>query len=83
MAEQKFEKFQTGLEGCTDEELERFERIIMERRGRATAPAAAAPRENTPTPSTSIGMFMPSTIPELMGQENLRTFFNNSELGLV
>ena len=67
MAEQKFETFQNGLEGCTDEELERFERIIMERRGRATAPAIAAPREDVPAPSTSIDMFMPSTIPELRG----------------
>ncbi|CAM9590510.1 unnamed protein product [Ascophyllum nodosum] len=74
MAEQRFENFQTGLERCTDEELERFERIIMERRGRATAPATAAPREDTPAPSMSVDVFMPSTIPELRGRENLGTF---------
>ena len=46
----------------------------MERRGRATVPATAAPRENASTTSTSIGMFMPSSIPELRGRENLGTF---------
>ena len=46
----------------------------MERRGRATAPVTAAPREDAPAPSTSIGMFMPSTIPELRGRQNLGTF---------
>ena len=46
----------------------------MERRGRVTAPAAAASMETAPTPSASIGMFMPSTVPELRGRENLATF---------
>ena len=70
----KIRNFQTELEGCTDEELERFERIIIKRRGRATPPATAAPREDAPSPSTSSGMFMPSTISELRGRENLVTF---------
>ena len=46
----------------------------MERRGRATAPAAAAPMESAPAQSTRIGMFMPSIVPELRGRENLVTF---------
>ena len=74
MAEQRYEKFHNGLEGCTDEELERFGRIIMEKRGRAMAPATAAPREDASSPPTSIGMSMPSTIPELRGRQNLGTF---------
>ena len=69
MAKQRYENLQNGLEGYTDEELERFERTIMERKCRATAPATAAPREDAFAPSMSIGTFMPSTIPELRGQE--------------
>ena len=74
MTEQSFENFQTGLEGCTDEELKRFERIIMKRRGRATAPATAVPREDAPAPSTSIGMFMASTSPKLRGRRKFGNF---------
>ena len=70
-------KFFNELEGRTadfaDEKIARLEQY-MEWRGRATAPASAAPMENAPAPSTSIGMFMPSTIPELRGRENLVTF---------
>ena len=44
----------------------------MERRGRATAPMA--PMETTPALHRSIGMFMPSTVPELRGRNNLPTF---------
>ena len=46
----------------------------MEQRDRATAPAAAEPMENAPDPSKSIGMFMPSTVPELRGRDYLKTF---------
>ena len=46
----------------------------MESRGHVTAPAAAAPMETAPAPSASIGMFMPSNVPELRGRENLATF---------
>ena len=74
MAEQRYEKFQNGLEGYTDEELEWYERGIMERRGLATAPATTAPIEDAPAPSTSICIFVPLTIPELRGGENLGTF---------
>ena len=44
----------------------------MERRGRAAAPTA--PMETAAAPPRSIGMFMPSTVPELRGRENLPTF---------
>ena len=40
--EQRMEFFLNKIEGCTDEDFARFERIIMERRGRATAPAIVA-----------------------------------------
>ena len=76
MAEHKSE-FLNELEGgradFTDEEFARLKEYV-ERRDRATAPATAAPMENAPAPSTSIGMFMPSTVPELRGRENLGTF---------
>ena len=67
MAEPRYEMFENGLEGCTDEELKRSERIIMERRGRVTASATTAPMEDAPARSTSIDMFMPLTIPEFRG----------------
>ena len=41
-SEQRVEIFPNEIEECTDEELARFERIIMERRGRAAALAIAA-----------------------------------------
>ena len=47
---------------------------IWRREARVTASATAAPIEDTPTRSPSIGVFMPSTIPELRGLENLGTF---------
>ena len=37
------ETFRNEIEGCTDEEFERFVRIFMERRDRAAASAIAAP----------------------------------------
>ena len=40
--EQRYENVQNELEGCTDEELETFERMIMERRGGAAAHEVAA-----------------------------------------
>ena len=76
MEEYKSE-FLNELEGrnvnFTEEEFARLKEYV-DRRGRATAPAAAAPMENAPAPSTSISMFMPSTVPELRGRENLATF---------
>ena len=83
MGKQRYEKFQNELEGCTDKELERFERIFMERRGRATASVTMAPIEDAPARSTSIGMFMPSTIPELMGGKKWEHFSEEiSNMGL-
>ena len=76
MEEYKSE-FQNEMDGgradFTDEEFARIKQFV-ERGDRATAPAAAAPMENAPAPSTSIAMFMPSTVPELRGRENLGTF---------
>ena len=74
MAEQRYESFHNGLKGCTDEELERCERTKMERRGRVAVPAAVAPIEDAPARPTSMGMFLPSTIPELRGREKLEIF---------
>ena len=56
---------------------EEFARLALRkeqvgRRDRATAPATAAPMERAP--STRIGMFMPSTVPELRGRENFVAF---------
>ena len=43
----------------------------MERRDRGSAPTDEAPVETTPAPSARIGMFMPSSTPELRGREKL------------
>ena len=70
-------EFLNELEGGSANFTDEFARLkeYVERRGRATAPAtAAAPRENAPAQSTSIGMFMPSAVQELRGRENLGTF---------
>ena len=56
-----------------EEELARLKEYV-DRRDRATAPAAAVPIETAPAPSASIGMFMPSTTLELRGRENLAMF---------
>ena len=76
MAEYKSE-FLNELEGrradFTDEAFARLKEYA-ERRDRATAPVTAAPTENAPAPSTSIGMIMPSTVPELRGRDSLGTF---------
>ena len=67
-----------GRADCTDEELAAIKQFVK-RRDRATAPAA--PMENSPVPSTSIGMFMPSTVPGLRGHENLGTFLKRFRTG--
>ena len=71
---QKFPERAGRMYGCTDEELVRFERIIMERRGRAAAPATVAPIEDAPARPISMGMLMPSTIPALRGREKMGIF---------
>ena len=85
MAEQRSEflnELEGGTANFTGENIARLERY-MEGRGRATAPASAAPIEDAPPRSTSMGMFIPSTIPELRGRENLGTCLKNLKHGLV
>ena len=77
MAEQRSESFFIEFEGgtarLTDEEFARLERF-MERRGRTAAPATAAPIGTAPVQPTNTGMFMPSTLPELRGRNDLGAF---------
>ena len=42
-SKQRLKTILNEIEGCAKEELARFERIIMERRGRAAVPAIVAP----------------------------------------
>ena len=63
---------QPGNQDLSDEEFHIKLVEYMERRGRATAPTA--PMETAPAPPRSIGIFMPSTVPELRGRNNLPTF---------
>ena len=63
---------QRGNEDLSEEEFHLKLGEYMERRGRAAAPTA--PMETAAAPPRSIGMFMPSTVPELRGRENLPTF---------
>ena len=46
----------------------------VERRDPGTASTDEAPVETAPAPSASIGMFMPSSAPELRGRKNLAMF---------
>ena len=45
-----------------------------ERRDPGTAPTDEAPVETAPAPSASIGMFIPSSAPELRGRKHLAMF---------
>ena len=76
-AEQKNEYFLNELDertaNFTDEHFARFERIIK-MRGRASAPAIAAPRAAVPAQHTNTGMLMRSTIHELSGRDDLGIF---------
>ena len=81
MAEQRYKSIQNEFEGCTDREAKRFERIIMERKGRAVMPAIAAPIVTASAQPTSTGMFMHSTMPQLKGRESMGTFLKGSEPG--
>ena len=63
---------QQGNEDLSAEEFHLKLGEYMERRGRAAAPTA--PMETAAAPPRSIGMFMPSTVPELRGRDNLPTF---------
>ena len=76
MAEQRSEilnELEGGTANFTDEEFSRLEGF-MERRGGARALTTAAPKEDAPARSTSMGMLIPSTIPELRSRENLGIF---------
>ena len=74
MTEQRNQSFLSELEqqtaSFTDEEFARF-LYIMERRGRAAAPAIATTIDAASVQPTNAGMFMPSTMPELRGRDNL------------
>ena len=61
-------------ENFSEEEFRTRLREYLKQGDRATAPAAAAPMETAPAPSASIGIFMPSTAPDLRGRENLVIF---------
>ena len=77
MAEFKSEFFHELMgenENFSEEKFRTELREYLEQGERATAPAAAAPVETAPAPSASIGMFMPSTAPELRGRQNLAMF---------
>ena len=63
---------QPGNQDLSDEEFHIKLGEYMEQRGRATAPTA--PIETAPAPPRSIGMFMPSTVSELRGRNNLPNF---------
>ena len=74
MEESRSESLNELVANFSEEKIARLKKYV-ERRDRATAPAAAAPMENAPAPPpTSIGMFMPSIVPELRGRENLAIF---------
>ena len=61
-----------------DELLANFEfarvKEYVERRDPGTAPTDEAPVETAPAPSTRIGMFMPSSAPELRSRKHLAMF---------
>ena len=61
-------------ENFSEEEFRTRLGEYLEQGDRETAPATAAPMQTAPTPSASIGMFMPSTARELRGRENLAIF---------
>ena len=59
-------------ENFSEEEFRARLKEYLEQGDRATAPATTAHMERPP--STKIGIFLPSTVPELRGRENLATF---------
>ena len=63
---------QPGNEDLSGEEFHLKLGEYMERRGRVAAPTT--PMETAAAPPRSIGMFMPSTVPELRGGDILPTF---------
>ena len=65
-----------GSDNLSEDDFRARLKEYMERRGSATAAAAAVPIESAPAPPTRIGMSMPSTVPELRGESGhfLTTF---------
>ena len=79
MAEPRSDSLNELVANFSEEEFARVKEYV-ERRDRATAPADAALVETAPAPSASIGMFMPSTAPELWGRKNLAMFLQTAFL---
>ena len=52
-----------GNENFSEEEFRARLKEYLKEGDRTTMPAVTAPMESAPTPSTRIGMFMPSTVP--------------------
>ena len=73
MADSRSDSLDELIANFSEEEFARAKEC-MERRDRGTAPTDEAPVETAPAPSARIGMFMPSSAPELRGRENLATF---------
>ena len=73
MAESRSDSLDELITNFSEEEFARAKEC-MERRDRGTTPTDEAPVETAPTPSARIGMFMPSSAPELSGRENLAMF---------
>ena len=68
MAEIRSDSLDELVVNFSEEEFARVKEYV-ERRNRETALV-----ETAPAPSASIGMFMPSTAPELRGRKNLAMF---------
>ena len=68
MAEFRSDSLDELVTNFSEEEFARVKEYV-ERRNRETVPV-----ETAPAPSASIGMFMPSTAPELWGRKNLAMF---------
>ena len=68
MAESRSDSLDELIANFSEEEFAKAQQC-MERRSRETAPV-----ETAPASSARIGMFMPSTPPEMRGRENLAMF---------
>ena len=68
MAESRSDSLDELIANLSEEEFARAKEC-MERRDRETAPV-----ETAPAPSARIGMFVPSSAPELRGRKNLAMF---------
>ena len=73
MAEFRSDSLDELVANFSEEEFARVKEYV-ERRDRGTAPTDEAPVETAPASSASMGMFMPSSAPELRGRKNLAMF---------